>query len=75
MTRPIEAITNAETGETIYQEMSDKSYAIYLADIEADKIAAVAKAKEEAKIATDKATLIAKLGINADEAKLLLGGN
>jgi hypothetical protein len=72
MTRPIEAITNAQTGETIYQEMSDESYAIYLADIEADKIATQAKAEAEAQTATDKAALLAKLGITADEAKLLL---
>jgi hypothetical protein len=31
------------------------------------------KAKQEAQVATDKAALLAKLGITADEAKLLLG--
>jgi hypothetical protein len=72
MTRPIEAITNAQTGETIYQEMSDESYAIYLADIEADKIATQAKAEAEAQTATDKAALLAKLGITEEEARLLL---
>jgi len=72
MARPIEAITNIQTGETIYQEMSDESYAIYLADIETDKITRAAKAQAELQTATDKAALLAKLGITADEAKLLL---
>ncbi|CAB4180379.1 hypothetical protein UFOVP1051_18 [uncultured Caudovirales phage] len=31
------------------------------------------KAQQESKAATDKAALLAKLGITADEAKLLLG--
>ena len=33
------------------------------------------KAEQDAKAAADKAALLAKLGITADEAKLLLGGN
>ena len=72
MTRPIAAITNGETGKTTYQEMNDVDYAIYLADIESNTIAILAKAEAEAKVATDKAALLAKLGITADEAKLLL---
>ena len=44
------------------------------AEYEAGVIAYPAwKAKQEAKAATDKAALLAKLGITADEAKLLLG--
>jgi len=72
MTRPIEAITNAETGETIYQEMGDVEYAIYLADREAETQAVIQKTQKDAQAATDKAALLAKLGITADEAKLLL---
>ena len=33
------------------------------------------KAEQDATKATDKAALLARLGITADEAKLLLGGN
>ena len=33
------------------------------------------KAEQDAKAATDKAALLAKLGISADEFKTLLGGN
>jgi hypothetical protein len=44
------------------------------AEYEAGVIAYPAwKAEQEAKAATDKAALLAKLGITADEAKLLLG--
>lgn len=74
MTRPIEAITNAQTGETIYQEMSDISYEIYLADKKADEIAAKEKAKAEAQAEADKASAQAKLealGLNATDMKVL----
>jgi hypothetical protein len=44
------------------------------AEYEAGVIAHPAwKAEQETKAATDKVALLAKLGINADEAKLLLG--
>ena len=72
MSRPIAAITNGETGETTYEEMNDVDYAIYLSDIENHKIETAAKAQAETKTAADKAALLAKLGITADEARLLL---
>ena len=60
------------TNEEIVREMTDKEQVSRNAEIaandakkQADKVAA-----EQA--ATDKAALLAKLGINADEAKLLL---
>jgi hypothetical protein len=74
MSRPIAAITNGETGETTYEEMNDIDYSIYLADIEADKIAKAAAAEAEAKAATDKAAAQAKLaalGLTADDLKAL----
>lgn len=52
----------------IDREMTDEEYAQYLKDLDT-----FAKVKEtEAKAETEKAALLAKLGITADEAKLLL---
>ena len=68
MTKPLTTIVNAETGETETREMNDAEFEAYqtiqteLAD------EATAKAKAEA----DKAALLAKLGITAEEATLLL---
>jgi hypothetical protein len=63
---------NAETGETIIREMTEIESAKY----ETEKanfleILKIEKAAEATK-AADKAALLAKLGITADEAKLLL---
>jgi hypothetical protein len=61
-------IHNVETGEVIERDMNATELAQWAADkAEGDAIKA-AKAKAEA----DKAALLAKLGITADEAKLLL---
>jgi hypothetical protein len=68
MTRPITTIHNIETDETETREMNDEEFTIY-ETIQAElALEAEAKAKAEA----DKAALLAKLGITADEAKLLL---
>ena len=56
------------TGETIVREMNAEELADYQAGLEATAKAEAAKAQAEA----DKAALLAKLGITADEAKLLL---
>jgi len=68
MTKPIIRIHNTETNEVIDREMTEAEFADYQelqAKSEADKAAIV---KSEA----DKAALLVKLGITADEAKLLL---
>jgi hypothetical protein len=71
MSRPIIRIHNVETNEVVDREMNDAEFAQY----EADKAAqATAQAEAEAK-ATQKAALLERLGITADEAQLLLGGN
>ena len=62
-------IHNAETGEIVEREMT-KAEADQL---EADAALSKAKAQIEAQKATQKAALLAKLGITADEAALLLG--
>ena len=68
MSRPLTTIVNAETGETETREMNDLEFADYEAIQTELADEATAKAKAEA----DKAALLAKLGITADEAKLLL---
>jgi hypothetical protein len=67
-TRPTVRIHNIETDEVIDREMNDAEFAQY----EADKAEqAIAQAEAEAK-STAKADLLAKLGITAEEARLLL---
>ena len=68
MTNPIIRIHNTETDEVIDREMTDAEFAQY-SDEKAvsDAAKAEAQAKENAK-----AALLAKLGMTADEAALLL---
>ena len=68
MTRPMVRIHNTETDEIIDREMNDEEYAQWKIDVAAD----IARVKAEEKAAEDKAALLAKLGISADEAKMLL---
>jgi hypothetical protein len=68
-TRPMVRIHNLETDEVIDREMNDVEFAQY----ETDKAAqTIAKTEAEAK-AAEKQALLDRLGITADEAKLLLG--
>lgn len=60
-----------ETNEVIDRQMNNAEFAQY--QIDQAEIAAK-KAEAEAK-ATARQALLDKLGITADEAKLLLGGN
>ena len=68
MSRPTITIHNVETGEIKSREMNEAEFLTY------QETQALIKAEEEAQTKTeaDKAVLIAKLGITADEAKLLL---
>jgi len=68
MSRPTIAIHNADTGEIIERELNDAELAQHEADLAA---AAARKADLVAKEAA-KAALLDRLGITADEAKLLL---
>jgi len=69
MPKPIIRIVNSETGEVLDREMNEVEFEAY----EADR-AVIAAAEAEVKAKADaKAALLAKLGITADEAKLLLG--
>ena len=68
MSNPIVRIHDLASDEVIDREMTEAEFAIYELEQAKDK----AKAEAEAQAATDKAALLAKLGISADEAKLLL---
>ena len=68
MTNPIIKIHNIETGEVIEREMNALEFKQY----EKDQAEAKTQADAYAKAESDKAALLAKLGITADEAKLLL---
>jgi hypothetical protein len=68
-TKPMVRIHNSETNEVIDREMTDEEFASYqetLASQEAKKIEA------ETKTAAKQA-ILDRLGLTADEAKLLLG--
>jgi hypothetical protein len=67
--RPMIRIHDLATNEVIDREMNDAEFAQYQIDkANGDAMKAEAKAKEVARVA-----LLDKLGITADEAKLLLG--
>jgi outer membrane murein-binding lipoprotein Lpp len=62
-------IHNVETGQITERELSAKE----LAQLETDKAAAAAEALQAAAKEAARQALLDKLGITADEAKLLLG--
>lgn len=68
MSRPIVRIHNVETDEIIDREMNDEEFAVYEKDLAESAIAKKLKEKE----AATKSALLEKLGITAEEAKLLL---
>jgi len=68
MTRPTIKIHDCSTNEVIVRELNDEEFAQYQTDVAAAEAKVAAKAEAEA----EKAALLAKLGITADEAKLLL---
>jgi hypothetical protein len=68
MTKPTIRIHNSETDEIIDREMTDAEYVAYKIEEKNE----TARIEQAAKAEADKAALLAKLGITADEAKLLL---
>ena len=68
MNRPTVTIHDVLTNEIIVREMNDEEYADWQVRVAENETAKAAAAQA----ATDKAALLAKLGITADEAKLLL---
>jgi hypothetical protein len=68
MNKPNITIIDIESGETTTREMNDAEFAQY----EADQTTAAERAETEAAKAAEKEALLERLGITADEAKLLL---
>ena len=68
MKKPMIRIFDAETNETIDREMTDAEFAQY----QADQAAQAAKIAEAEAAAAAKQALLDRLGITADEARLLL---
>jgi hypothetical protein len=69
MANPIIKIVNAETGEEIEREMTADEFKTY----QAEQNAYAAKKDAEESKASEKAALLERLGITAEEAALLLG--
>jgi phosphoenolpyruvate synthase/pyruvate phosphate dikinase len=69
MTKPMVRIHNSETDEVIDREMTAAEIKIY----EKEKAAEAAKLAEAETKAAEKQALLDRLGLTADEAKLLLG--
>ena len=70
-TKPIVRLHDLSTGEVIDREMTDAEFVIYQAQQAVD----AQRQTEIAAKAQAKAALLERLGITADEAKLLLEGN
>jgi hypothetical protein len=68
-TRPIIRIHNSQTNEVIDREMNDDEFAQY----EADKAKHAAKQAEAEAKELARQAIFDRLGLTADEAKLLLG--
>lgn len=68
MSKPMIREHNVTTDEVIDREMTDEEFAQY----QVQQVKDVAREQAQAQAATDKAALLAKLGITDDEAKLLL---
>jgi len=66
--RPMVRIHNAETDEVIDREMNDAEFA----DYELQKAKRIETIAVESQKATDRAALLAQLGITEEQAKLLL---
>jgi hypothetical protein len=66
--KPTIRIHNTATNEVIDREMTDAEYAEHQAQQANDAL----MAEQRSKAAADKEAILAKLGITADEAKLLL---
>jgi hypothetical protein len=69
MTKPIIKIHNAETNEIIEREMTAAEFKIYQADVQAQLL----RQTEAEANAAQRQSILDKLGLTADEAKLLLG--
>jgi hypothetical protein len=73
MSKPTIQIHDVSTDEVIIREMTTAEIKIYEADLQRQKTSdEIAKAEAEAK-ATARQAILDRLGLTADEAKLILG--
>lgn len=75
MNRPLIRIQDLSTNEVIEREMNDEEFLQCQIDLKAEtERLAIAEAEQRVaeEVAIKKAAIVAKLGITADEAKLLL---
>jgi hypothetical protein len=71
MTNPTIRIHNSETNEIIDREMTNAEHKVYL-----EKIVKLQSQETEAEAkAAQKQAVLDRLGLTAEEARLLLGGN
>lgn len=66
---------NHETGEETYRQMTEEEVNQRQADILAWQAEEELKTQKATEAATQRQALLERLGITADEARLLLGGN
>ena len=71
MTKIMKTIHDLATNKVIDREMTNDEYKVYNEMLAQDETALQAKSDFEAA----KAALLTKLGITAEEARILLGGN
>lgn len=71
MPKPMIRIHDLATGEVVDREMNDEEFAQY----EESQAKAEAEAQVKAEAEAARASLLAKLGITEEEARLLLGEN
>ena len=69
--RPMVRIHDLSTDEVIDRQMNDEEFAQY----EADQAKVAERVAAEAAKAEQRAELLDRLGITAEEAQILLGGN
>ena len=67
--RPIIRVHNIETNEVIDREMDDLEFAQYKANLKSDEQAEAEIAAKQA----ERQAILDRLGLTADEAKLILG--
>jgi len=73
MTNPLITIHNSQTDEIVTREMNAAEFKQYEAEQAANVVKQAAAQVIADATATQKAALLARLGITADEAKLLIG--
>lgn len=69
MTKPTVRIHDMATDEVIDREMNEEEFTAYQADI----VIAEARKTDESEAEAKRAAILERLGLTADEAKLLIG--